>query len=47
MEDKITAILKDEFLSANFADKDLNANLGNVVKIEEKDYNRINNKPTV
>ena len=47
MEDKITAILKDEFLSANFADKDLNANLGNVVKIEEKDYNRINNKPQI
>ena len=47
MEDKITAILKDEFLSADIADQDLNANLGNVVKIEAKDYNRLNNKPQI
>ncbi len=47
MEDKITAILKDEFLSADIASQDLNANLGNVVKIIEKDYNRINNKPKI
>lgn len=47
MEDKITAILKDEFLSADIADQDLNANLGNVVKIVEKDYNRIDNKPQI
>lgn len=47
MEDKITAILKDEFLSADIADQDLNANLGNVVKIVEKDYNSINNKPQI
>ena len=47
MEDKITAILKDEFLSADIADQDLNANLGNVVKIQVKDYNRLNNKPQI
>ena len=38
MADIITTIIKDE---------SLNANVGNVVKIVEKDYNSINNKPQI
>ena len=38
MADIITTIIKDESLSAN---------VGNVVKIVEKDYNDINNKPQI
>lgn len=38
MADIITTIIKDESLSAN---------VGNVVKIVEKDYNGINNKPQI
>lgn len=47
MEDRITAVLTDECLNATFEDDTMGVAMGEVVTLEQKDYNKLNNKPQI
>lgn len=47
MDDKITVYLNDDSITATIGDDSMNVAMADYVTFEQKDYNKLNNKPRI